>query len=329
MTDPIVPGGAGLPDQQSSPADASQPQAEPAEAPQPAAPADSGAGFGMPAGFGAPPPADAGAATPPEWGAPATPASPPPADTWGAPSAPPPGGAPAGGWTAGTPLKPGERPARGEPRSHVHHRRRDPRDHRRGRRDQRARAEPPSVTSRSVIASTSRRACGEADTVDTVQHHPCNQSHTGRGDLRRRLHRRDRILSGHERLRDVRRQHAADPAFQTYVGTSLDADPDLSIGYFYPLADGWSNGERERHLLRKRTDDSADELLGQGHRIRGSGGLVDSIDGSRLGLADEGHPVALGGVEAHPQGGGLLFGDLPDVGRLLVRLHRPAAHDRA
>jgi hypothetical protein len=34
------------------------------------------------------------------------------------------------------------------------------------------------------------------------------------------------------------------PAFQAYVGTDLDCDADLSVGYFYPLSDGWSNGDR-------------------------------------------------------------------------------------
>ena len=45
------------------------------------------------------------------------------------------------------------------------------------------------------------------------------------------------------------------------------------------------------------------------------------------GLADERHPLALDGVEAHPQGGRLLLGDLADVGRLLVGRHRSPTDD--
>src|SRR6185295_19620299 len=60
----------------------------------------------------------------------------------------------------------------------------------------------------------------------------------------------------------------------------------------------------------------------------------DGLAGSALtgrnatGLADEGHPLALDGVEAHPQRGGLLLGDLTDVPGLLLGRHRPAADDR-
>lgn len=263
MTDPNVPGGAGLPDEQSGPADAGQPQSEPAEAPQPAAPADGGAGFGMPAGFGAPPAADSGAATPPEWGAPATPASPPPADTWGAPSVPPPGGVPAGGWTPGTPLKPASAPRAARIRAFI----------------------ILGVILVIIVAAVAINALGpsavgdlkvgdcfdvptglgEADTVDTVQHHPCTQSHTaevifvgdytGGTDVYPATTDFDTFVG-----------NTCGPAFETYVGTSLDADPDLSIGYFYPLADSWSNGERSVTCYAERTDETP-----MSSSIKGSG----------------------------------------------------------
>ena len=44
-------------------------------------------------------------------------------------------------------------------------------------------------------------------------------------------------------------------------------------------------------------------------------------------LADERHRLTLDRIEAHPQGGRLLLGDLADVGRLLVGGHRPATDD--
>ena len=45
------------------------------------------------------------------------------------------------------------------------------------------------------------------------------------------------------------------------------------------------------------------------------------------GLADERHPLALDRIEAHPQRGRLLLGDLADIGGLLVGRHRAAADD--
>ncbi len=46
------------------------------------------------------------------------------------------------------------------------------------------------------------------------------------------------------------------------------------------------------------------------------------------GLAAERHPLPLHRVEAHPERGRLLAGNLADVGRLLVRRHRAAPDDR-
>ncbi|HEY2887160.1 MAG TPA: septum formation family protein [Candidatus Limnocylindrales bacterium] len=206
----------------------------------------------MPAGFGTPPAADAGAATPAEWGAPSTPASPPPADTWGAPSAPAPGGAP-GAYTPGTPLKPAGAPRNARIRSFII-----------------IGVILVIIVGAVVINALGPSAVGdlkvgdcfdvptglgEADTVDTVQHHPCTQSHTaevifvgdytGGTDLYPATTDFDTFVG-----------NTCGPAFETYVGTSLDADPDLSIGYFYPLSDSWSNGERSVTCYAERTDET-------------------------------------------------------------------------
>ena len=55
------------------------------------------------------------------------------------------------------------------------------------------------------------------------------------------------------------------PAFQAYVGIDVNADPDLSIGYFYPLADGWSSGDRGVTCYAERVD---------------SGPMTNSVKGS-------------------------------------------------
>jgi Septum formation len=272
MTDPMVPGGAGLPDQPLSPAipaipaiqaapDAEEQPAEPPEdqpgqdappawsaspsAPEPAASSDSGAGFGMPTGGGFDAPATGGfgdrASTPPA-------SSEPP---WGAPSTPTPG-APVGGWTPGTPLQPASRP-------------------------------PASSRVRSIIIVVVILAvvigavainmfagkpvgdlqvgdcfdvptlASESDTVENVQHHPCNQSHTGEvifvGAYTGGTNTYPAVSDF-----DTFVGNTCEPVFQAYVGADLSARPDLSIGYFYPLSDGWSSGDRSVTCYATRTD---------------------------------------------------------------------------
>ncbi len=255
MTDPIVPGGAGLPDQQSGPPDSSPPPAVPDEpSPPAAAPADSGAGFGMPTGFGTPPAADPVAPSEPAWGAPSAPASPPPADTWGAPSAPAPGGAPAGGWAPGTPLTPSSRPrAASKVRSII----------------------IIVVVLAVIVGAVAINLFGakpvgdlkvgdcfdvptlasESDTVEDVQHHPCDQSHTGEVIFVGDFTGGTSLYPGVSDF-DTFVGNSCGPAFESYVGTSLDSDADLSIGYFYPLEDGWSNGDRSVTCYATRTDDA-------------------------------------------------------------------------
>lgn len=44
------------------------------------------------------------------------------------------------------------------------------------------------------------------------------------------------------------------PAFEAYVGASLDDSPDLGLGYFYPDFDGWADGDRTITCYVDRTD---------------------------------------------------------------------------
>jgi hypothetical protein len=40
-----------------------------------------------------------------------------------------------------------------------------------------------------------------------------------------------------------------------YAGREINADPDLSIGYFYPSRDGWSSGDRTITCYVARSDE--------------------------------------------------------------------------
>jgi hypothetical protein len=276
MTDPIVPGGAGLPDQQLTPADPAQPTLEPSAAPaegessaaagadwstsevasEPSTPTlESAAGFGMPSGGGFEAPAA-------EAEAPAAPSD----SAWGAPVTPAPGASPVAGWTPGTPLTPSSGPRA------------------------RSRLRPiiiGIVIIAVVVGAVVINALGgspvgdlkvgdcfdvptlasEADTVDTVQHHACNQAHTGEvifvGDY-------TGGTGAYPAVSDFETfvGNTCKPVFQAYVGTDLDSSSDLSIGYFYPLVDGWTSGQRSVTCYATRTDD---------------GSMTSSVKGSETG----------------------------------------------
>jgi hypothetical protein len=48
---------------------------------------------------------------------------------------------------------------------------------------------------------------------------------------------------------------ACGPAFQTYVGKSIDESLDLTISYLYPTGDAWSDGDRTITCYITRVDE--------------------------------------------------------------------------
>lgn len=227
MTDPLVPGGAGLPDPSLDTAEADQPQ-----------PADP-----IPGQIPAQPEAMADATSP--WPVTDTPAQPGPAPIeggagFGMPAGP--GfGTPPAGWTPGPALTPTT-----------------------GRRGPRKRllivaavvvavAIGLYVFKDSLTGAPGDLKVGdcfdvptvaaEADVVSSVQHHPCTESHTGEVFF---ITPYTGAATTYPAVSDFDQfaNDACAPAFKTYVGTDLDSDPDLSAGYFYPPQDGWSSGDR-------------------------------------------------------------------------------------
>jgi hypothetical protein len=82
------------------------------------------------------------------------------------------------------------------------------------------------------------------DQVNDVQHRPCTQAHDGEVFVVEDFTGSDTYPS----LADFEawtRDHCLGSAFETYVGDSYDNREDVSVGYLYPLADGWSRGDRE------------------------------------------------------------------------------------
>lgn len=90
--------------------------------------------------------------------------------------------------------------------------------------------------------------------IQTVEHHPCTESHTAEV-----IHVVEYTAEGStypiSLSLDSFVETACVPAFQTYAGRDLDADPALSIGYFYPSRDGWSSGDRTITCYVARPDE--------------------------------------------------------------------------
>lgn len=93
-----------------------------------------------------------------------------------------------------------------------------------------------------------------ATTFQTVETRPCAEPHTGEVFHTAEYDGRELTvpitfaLSGFV-------DTACGPAFQTYVGKSIDDSPDLTIGYLYPTGDAWSDGDRTITCYVTRADE--------------------------------------------------------------------------
>jgi hypothetical protein len=90
----------------------------------------------------------------------------------------------------------------------------------------------------------------EAETVSDVQHHPCTEAHNAEvffvGDYPAADNAALPPISAFESFVDT----SCGPALISYLGgeSAIVADPtlmNLDLGYYHPIADGWSKGDRE------------------------------------------------------------------------------------
>jgi len=90
-------------------------------------------------------------------------------------------------------------------------------------------------------------------TVQTVEKHPCTESHDGEvifvGEHTGTTYPISLSL-------DSFIEESCVPAFETYVGHDIDSDAELSIGYFYPSREGWDKGERTITCYVTQTDET-------------------------------------------------------------------------
>lgn len=80
-------------------------------------------------------------------------------------------------------------------------------------------------------------------TVKDVQHHPCTEAHTGEvffvADM---PYGKEAPFPGDPAIEDFVTAKCG-PAFARYVGGEAQT-ASLDAGYFYPLAEGWKEGDR-------------------------------------------------------------------------------------
>jgi hypothetical protein len=94
----------------------------------------------------------------------------------------------------------------------------------------------------------------DGTTVQTVERQACTDSHTGEvfyvGDYEGTSYPISLTLDGYVDDNCL-------PAFESYVGTEIEAVTDLTVGYFHPSRDGWDDGDRTVTCYVARSDEAA------------------------------------------------------------------------
>jgi hypothetical protein len=93
-----------------------------------------------------------------------------------------------------------------------------------------------------------------ATTFQTVETRPCAEAHTGEVFHTAEYDGRELTVPISFALSGFV-ETSCGPAFQAYVGKSIDESPDLTIGYLYPTGDAWSDGDRTITCYIARADE--------------------------------------------------------------------------
>ena len=92
-------------------------------------------------------------------------------------------------------------------------------------------------------------------TVNEVQHHPCNEAHTGEIVGLADYPGGDDDPYPAESMLFAFADDLCVRTFRDYTGRDPITDPELILGYFYPIPDGWSQGDREVCCYLSRIDE--------------------------------------------------------------------------
>jgi hypothetical protein len=96
---------------------------------------------------------------------------------------------------------------------------------------------------------------GAAQEVENVQHHPCNEAHTGEVFLVQDVADAPTYPSEDGWIEEVSTRCL--PAFATYTGVAYEDTQTLDIGWLTPTAEGWTKGDRELICYVRQADGSA------------------------------------------------------------------------
>jgi hypothetical protein len=82
------------------------------------------------------------------------------------------------------------------------------------------------------------------ETVEDVQHHPCDQAHGGEVFFVGKSAAGDDEAYPSDEVLSAEVFGFCDSPFAAYTGKDPDTDPVWTYGYFIPTADGWDDGDR-------------------------------------------------------------------------------------
>ena len=93
----------------------------------------------------------------------------------------------------------------------------------------------------------------DGTTIQTVEKQPCTESHNAEvifvGEYTGDSYPISLSLDSYI-------EESCVPAFESYVGRSVDSEPALSIGYFYPSRDSWDSGDKTITCYISQPDES-------------------------------------------------------------------------
>ncbi len=92
-----------------------------------------------------------------------------------------------------------------------------------------------------------------SDVVDSIQHHPCTDSHNAEVRLVT-LYTSDMTDYPDSAALDRFIGTTCVPAFRGYAGVDLSSRPELSLGYFFPSINAWAQGDRTIECYVMRAD---------------------------------------------------------------------------
>jgi len=92
-----------------------------------------------------------------------------------------------------------------------------------------------------------------AEIVTDVQHHPCTEAHTAEVVFLGKLTGDNATYPSDQAVEDWVLSNCV-PAWNAYTGKDLQTETVLTMGWYQPAEDGWSDGDRDMICYASRDD---------------------------------------------------------------------------